>query len=39
MAESAIRTGRVRGVLVGERVVEGVMVGLDDGTPIVPAKL
>jgi len=39
MAESAIRTGRVRGVLVGEMVVEGLRVREEEGRPMVPAKL
>ena len=39
MVESAMRTGRVRGVLVGEIVVEGVIVGLEEGMANVPAKL
>ena len=43
MVESAIRTGRVRGVLVGERVAEGVILGVrvieregEEDTPILP---
>ena len=39
MAESAIRTGRVRGVLVGEKVAERLDVGEAEGNPMVPTKL
>jgi hypothetical protein len=48
MAESAINTGRVRGVLVGDivtdeetdadRVLEGETVDEVEGSPIVPKK-
>jgi hypothetical protein len=38
MAESAINTGRVRGVLVGDIVLEGETVEEVEGSPIVPRK-